>query len=63
LLHCIIYLLVSSPTCFGQTWVETNAEHIIEYGLLSQAETCRRPNQKINNRVRQVGIDSLWPST
>jgi len=29
-------------------------------GLLSQAETCRRTNQRINNTVQQVGIDSLW---
>jgi len=28
-------------------------------GLLSQAETCRRTNQRINNTVQQVGIDSL----
>jgi len=30
-----------------------------EDGLLSEAETCRRTNQQINNTVQQVGVDSL----
>jgi hypothetical protein len=43
--------------------VETNAAHIIcllEYGLWSQAETCRRTEQQMNNTMQEISIDSMW---
>jgi hypothetical protein len=72
-LHCIIYLLVSSLTRFCLTiFRETSVmcavlvstlkcctyyRRLLQDGLLSQAETCQKTNQQINNTMQQAGID------
>jgi len=40
----------------------THYRNLPEHVLLSQDDTYLRTNQQINNRVQQVGIDSLWIS-
>jgi hypothetical protein len=54
-----ILIMCENSNSYGLNKHCTYYRSLPEEGILSQAETCRRTNQQINNTVQHVGIDSL----